>query len=143
MVDARDHREVQVRVGVAGHLVSLAPYGGGGEPPLGHERDDVEVQPPERRGQHHAERRRGDDARVDMSVRADSDRHDRLAERDQEDEAVALGEVPGHELPPVGAEEVRPSHVQQEREGPEAALEPAVRERGAEEQPDSERRAAR
>ena len=61
---------------------------------------------------------------------ADADRDDRLAERDDHDQPVALGEVAGHELPALGAEEVGPAHVEEQRERPEGALGEAVEERG-------------
>ena len=41
-----------------------------------------------------------------VAVGADADRDDRLAEGDDDDQPVALGEVPGHEPPAVDAEEV-------------------------------------
>ena len=48
----------------------------------------------------------------------------------------------GHELPALGAEEVRPAHVEQQRERPQRALERAVGERCGHQQPDADRRAA-
>ena len=60
--DAGDHREVQVGVGVAGHVVLIAAGLGCAEPPLGDYRDDVEVDPPQRRERGDAERGGGDDA---------------------------------------------------------------------------------
>ena len=57
---------------------------------------------------------------------ADADGDDRLAEGDDHDEAVAFGEVGGHELPPVGAEEERPGDVEGEGDEPQHALRGAV-----------------
>ena len=44
--------------------------------------------------------------------RAGADRDDRLAERDQHDQAVALGEVAGDEPPALGVDEERAAHVE-------------------------------
>ncbi len=93
-----------------------------GEPPAGDDRDDVEVHPPHRRGDDHAEHGDGYDAGVERDLGADADRDDRLAQRDDHDRAVALGEVAGHELPAVGAEQERPARVEHERETPQADL---------------------
>ena len=66
------------------------------------------------------------DAGVDAGLGADADRDDRLAEGDDDDQPVALGEVAGHELPALGAEDVRPAHVEHQGERPERALRQAV-----------------
>ena len=126
--DAGDHREVQVGVGVAGDLVALAPSARFRQAPRRDDRGDVEVDPPQRRRDHDPEQRRDDDAGVDRRLRADADRDDRLAQRDDHDRAVALGEVPGHELPAVGAEQERAARVEQQREAPQrrAARRPEV-----------------
>jgi hypothetical protein len=72
------------------------------QPPLGDQRHDVEVQPPQRRRDDDAERGGGHDAGLDLEpLGADADGDDRLAERDDDDQPVALGEVAGHELPPL------------------------------------------
>ena len=67
-------------------------------------------EPPERRRDHDAERRRTDDAGVDLLGRADADRDDRLAERDDDDQPVALGEVRRHRAssPPGRTRPARP-----------------------------------
>ena len=97
--DPGDHRQVQVRVGVAGDLVLLAPVGDARQPPRRDQRDDVEVRPPHRRGERDAEDRGGHDPSGDIAGDAGADRHDRLAQRDDDDQAVPLGEVLGNELP--------------------------------------------
>ncbi len=60
---------------------------------------------------------------------ADADRDDRLAEGDDHDQAVALGEVAGDQFPAFGAEEVGPGHVEEEGKRPERALGEAVEQR--------------
>ncbi len=70
---------------------------------------------------------------------ADADRDDRLAERDDHDQAVALGEVRGDEFPALGAEEVGAAHVEQQRQRPERPLGEAVEERGERQQRDRDR----
>ena len=51
---------------------------------------------------------------------AGADRDDRLAERDDDDRAVALGEVAGNELPAVGAEQEGSADVEHHRDAPDA-----------------------
>ena len=53
--DAGDHRQVQEGEGVPRDLVALAAGRGVLQPPRSDERDDVEVQPPQRRRDAHAE----------------------------------------------------------------------------------------
>ena len=62
---------------------------------------------------------------------AEADRDDRLAEGDDDDQLVALGEVARLEPPAVGAEEERPAEVEDDRGDPERSLHLAV-ERGRE-----------
>ena len=76
------------------------------------------------------------------TLRPDADGDDRLAERDDHDQPVALGEVAGDELPAFGSEEVGPAHVQQQGQRPEGSLQGAARERGGYEQTHSDRGAA-
>src|SRR4051812_47166332 len=63
------------------------------------------------------------------------DRDDRLAQGDDHDQPVALGEVAGHELPALRAEQVRPDHVQAERDRPHHSTGQAVEERPAQQEP--------
>jgi len=82
---------VQVGEGVAGHpgpnrLVGLAKL------PLGDGRDDVEVDPPERRDDRDAQQCRDDDSGSEPAC-ADAEGDDRLAEGDDDDQAVTLCEV--------------------------------------------------
>ena len=121
-----DHREVEVGVGVAGQLVLLAPRRAR---PAAAPATSATTS----KYSHHSaaasampEHRRRDDARGRRRASApDADRDDRLAEGDDDDQAVALGEVARDELPALGAEEERPAHVEQQRERPTARPAPA------------------
>ena len=91
--DADDHREMPVRVQVAGerHAVRALEVV---EHPLHADREEVEVGEPERSGDENPEDRGHDLARPDADpCRTDPDRDERLAERDDHHEAVALREV--------------------------------------------------
>ena len=116
-------------VGVARELVLLA----GRAPPRTRRRtashdDHVEVEPPER-GRRSPSRawRRSTTPRSTTSLGAHADRDDRLAERDDHDQPVALGEMCWHQLPALGAEQERAAHVERERDHPERALHPSRR----------------
>ena len=98
--DPGDHREVQVGVGVARDLVALAALGG------------LRQAPRRRRARRRRSTSHHSAAATTMpstaatttpastlGLGADADRDDRLAQRDDHDQAVALGEVPRHELP--------------------------------------------
>ena len=137
--DPGDHQQVDVGVGVAGELVLRPPDLGFAEPPGRDQGDDVEVGPPERRGEEDAEHGGGADPEVEGAGGADPDRDDRLAEGDDDDQAVALGEVAGDELPALGAEEVGTGHVEEDRQRPERPLGEAVEERGDDEEADRDR----
>ena len=130
-------------VGVARQLVLLASRGRLARRRSASQRDHVEVEPPEGGGDGGCRGCRDDDARVDDGVRAHADRDDRLAEGDDHDQPVALGEVGGLELPALRPEQERRAHVEDEREGPDRALDLAVGERRAGEQRDADRRARR
>ena len=67
----------------------------------------------------------------------------RLAEGDDHDQPVALGEVAGDELPALGAEEVGAGHVEEDRQRPERPLGEAVEEGGEDEDADGDRGADR
>ena len=123
--DARDHRQVEVAVRVAGHRELRVP-GRLAQPALGDERDDVEVRPPQRRRDGEAEQRGRDDTGVEHG-RADADRHDRLAQGDDHDQAVTLGEVTGGEPPTLATPNVGTEQVQRERERPDGDLRPPSR----------------
>ena len=92
--DAGDHREVQVGEGVARDLVALAARRRAS-------RGAARRRARRRRSTATTARRRrrrprtaaDDDAGVDAELGADADRDDRLAERDDDDQPVALGEV--------------------------------------------------
>ena len=60
---------------------------------------------------------------------ARAERDDRLAERDEDDQAVALGEVPGREVPAAGAAETAPSESTTIASDPERDLRVAADER--------------
>ena len=138
--DAGDHREVEIRIGVARDLVSLPALGGARQPPRRHQRHHVEVQPPHGGRDDDAEHGRGDDTGVHAGLGTDADGHDGLAERDDHDQAVALGEVRRHQLPSLGAEEVRLGHVQHQGQSPQGALQRAVEEGCRDQEAHSDRR---
>jgi len=106
------------------------------------DRHDVEVRPPQRGGDHHAQYRRDYDARADRGSRADADRHDRLAQRDDHDRPVTLGEVARYELPTLDAEQKRPAEVEHQRQAPQPELQSAGGECRDEQQTHADRRAA-
>ena len=74
-------------------------------------------------------------------TRADADRDDRLAQRDDHDQAVTLGEVGRLKAPALRVDEQRAGHVERDRERPQRALERAVGERGGEQQAAADGRA--
>jgi hypothetical protein len=91
--DADDHREMRVRVHVAGerHAFRALEIV---EHPLAADRKEVEVGEPERGGDEEPEDRGHDLAQPDADPGgADPDRDERLAERDDQHQAVALREV--------------------------------------------------
>ncbi len=81
--------------------------------------------------------------KVSACVGADPDRDDRLAEGDDDDQPVALGEVVGDELPSLGAEEVGLGHVETERDRPQRSLLDPVELGGDDEQAGADRGADR
>ena len=97
--DPSDHREVEIAVRVSRHrqlrlarrLLQLA---------LRDDRDDVEIRPPESAGDREPEEHGCEDAEPELGLGgAYPERDDRLAERDNQDEGVALREVAGRESP--------------------------------------------
>ena len=131
---------MQVGVGIARDLVALAPRGGVQKAPLRNEGDHVEVEPPDRARHRDAQDCRDDHPRVHPELRAGADRHDRLAQGDDHDQPVALGEMARGQLPALRAAQVGAAHVEQQRERPQPSLESAVRGRGGQEEPDTDRR---
>ena len=123
--DARDHREVEVRVGVAGQAVPLPARRRLLQPPLGDDGDDVEVDPPQRSGEADPERTDERHRRVQLDLGADAERDHRLAQGQDDDQVVAFGEVPGHEPPAVHAVLRRQSPV--ERDGERSRAPPSAR----------------
>ena len=96
-----------------------------GEDPLGDQRDDVEVDPPQRHRHQRAPaappRTTGDGDRVVGDTGTDG--HDRLAERDDDDQPVPLGEVRrAVDAPALGAGEEDAAVVDDQREHPERRL---------------------
>ena len=91
--DPRHHRQVQVGIEVAREQ---GPFLAGrfGQPRLGDVDDPVEVRPPQRGGNDDAEQGGRDRARIERDSRgSDADRDDRLSQRDDHDQPVALDEV--------------------------------------------------
>jgi hypothetical protein len=82
-----------------------------------------------------------DDAGVDAGPGAHADGHDRLAQGDQHDQAMALGEVARNQLPALGAEQIRPAHVQRQSQHPQNDLRRAPGGRSRDQQSDAQCRA--
>src|SRR5213076_1117194 len=77
----------------------------------------------------------GDGAGVEVEVPAtEAEGDDRLAEGDDQDEAVALAEVPGRELPPARVLERRPGEVEDQRGRPDRLAQTRVEERRRQDQ---------
>ena len=132
--DAGDHREVEVAVRVQGDPVQLDPARLH-QPPPREDRGDVEVEPPERGDDDDSEHRRGDHPRVQLEAGANADRDDRLAERDQDDQSVSLGEVLGRDLPPAtAADDGRSEIVESEGHDPDRDALVPVEEPGGQDQ---------
>ena len=120
--DSRDHHEVEVAVRVAGEGRLLGPR----RPPellLDHDRDPVEVRPPERGRDGHPEDCRRDHTRRERNPRrSDSEGDDRLADGDDHDQAVPLGEVAGREAPSLPTAHDHAEVVDRERGDPQSDL---------------------
>ena len=120
--DAGHHREVQVAVGVprdarAGHSFRL------GHLSLRHDRNDVEVGPPECCRDHHAQDCGQDDPATEVDPGGpDPDRDDRLSEGDDHDQSVTLGEMRREDAPPAASAEERPRVVDRQRDEPNDPL---------------------
>jgi hypothetical protein len=141
--DPGDHRVVQVRIGVAGERVALASRRGPRQATFRHQRHDVEVNPPHRGGESDTQDSSSDHAGAQVDVGADPEGYDRLAEREDYDQVVPLGEMGRDESPPGEAEQRRPAPVERYREYPQPSLLEAVEERRRHEQSDTDRRADR
>ena len=89
------------------------------QPPLGHARDVVEVEPPESRRREEGDGERERSRRVELELRRRRARdHDRLAERDDDEELEALGEMRGLDRPRLVPEPPQPGDpVEDERRG--------------------------
>ena len=140
--DPGDHHEVQVGVGVARHLVLHPPDLRLLQAPGCDQGDDVEVDPPHRGRQPDPERRRRGDPGVDPDFGADPDGDDRLPQRDQDDEPVALGEVARLELPALRSEQVGLAEVEHQRQGPDRRASPIVEKGAGDQKAHAERGAA-
>jgi hypothetical protein len=128
----RDHRQVEVRVGIAGHSrarVALRLR----ERPAGHQRDHVEVGPPHRRRDRHPEDAAQDDPGVELreALGARAQRDYRLPERDDDDQRVALGPVLRPDVPALAAAaEQHAAVVHHQRKAEEAELKGVVGHEG-------------
>ncbi len=101
-----DEDDVEVREPVACHRRAI---GGELEPPLCDARHVAEVEPPERGARDEREPERGHASRTERQIRRRrSGDHDRLAERDDDEELEPLREVRGLDLP-RGRVEARPA----------------------------------
>jgi hypothetical protein len=99
--DPGHHREVQQRVVVA-RDARLHPTRARAHPALGHERYNVDVRPPQRHRDGHAEQGSRADLRPEVeALGAHADGDDRLGERDEDDEPVTPGEVTGVTCQPL------------------------------------------
>ena len=76
-------------------------------------------------------------------ARTETEGNDRLAERDDHDQGVALGEVPGRQMPALAAADVRAEHVDHERKYPHGQLRGPVQRGGDEEESDAHHAADR
>ena len=89
--------------------------------------DDVEVGPPLGRGEGDADDSGDDHAGVDAGLGPDADGDDRLAEGDDDDQPVPLGEVLGVQLPALGSEQVAARRRRARSPAPTAGLGPSRR----------------
>ena len=117
--DPGDEGQVEVAVGVQREPMQLeAPRLD--EPSPREDRCHIEVEPPERRDDHDPERCPDDDSRLENEPRPDAYGDDRLAERDEDDQTVPLGEVLGCDPPASSdADDDRAEVVDRERDDPD------------------------
>ena len=112
-----------------------------GQPGLRDEDDPVEVRPPQARGDRDPQQSGRDLAGVERKPgRADADRHDRLPERDDDDQAEALDEVLRRDAPSPHVANEHTEVVDRERRGPERQLRRPVEEAGDDQQDGAEER---
>ena len=96
----------------------------------GDERDDVEVDPPERRLRSPTPSTAATyTSAVSVDMRTDAQRDDRLAEGEDDDQAVPFGEVRGHQRPSGDAEDSGPAEVHDDRRDPQRPCASTVGER--------------
>jgi hypothetical protein len=101
----------------------------------------VEVEPPERRDDDDSERRPNDHTFSQRELGADADSDDRLAERDQDDQPVPLGEVLRRNPPPApDTDHGRTEVVNRERNRPNDDAPVPLEEAGQHEQRGAEDR---
>ena len=124
-----------------GQLIPLAAFRGLSEPPLGDQGHHVEVGPPERGRERDAQDRGGENRGGQVELRTDAERHDGLAEGEDDDEAVALREVRGDESPAFDAEHRRSAEVQDHRHDPQHVLGRAADDGPDHQETDRDRRA--
>lgn len=133
---------MQIRVRVAAQPRPVRTLGAA-QHAFGDRGDDVEVGPPQRHGHGQAEHDRGHQrTRHRFLRRADTERHDRLPEGDDHDQAVPFGEVGrGLESPALGAAEVDARVVGDQGSCPHSQLSRTVEEAASDEQhgPDRDR----
>jgi hypothetical protein len=95
---------MQIRVGIPSQGVSLASLGRLHESPFGNQRDDVEMDPPQRRCQADSEDRRHEYRRGEVDLGTSPARHDRLAQSEDDHEVVPFGKVTRDQSPLGDAE---------------------------------------
>src|SRR6266496_1705315 len=101
---------MEVAVGVAGesralHTACLS------KPRSGKDRGHIEVEPPQRRDDDDPKRGSNDHTSHELQAGTDADSNDRLAERDQDNQAVTLGEVLRRDPPSFSEAEHRWTQV--------------------------------
>src|SRR5215210_2015571 len=117
----RDHREVQVAVGVARDPEPALAFRLS-EVALGDKRDNIEVRPPEREGDDQAQEGRGHGPGVELAVQPGADRDDRLPEGDDQDQREALREMARRHAEAAYAEDEGPGEVRPQRKYPDQRL---------------------
>ena len=101
------------------------------EPSPRDDRSHVEVEPPERGDDDDPEGRRHDYSRIQLEAGPDADGDDRLAERDQDDQPVPLGEVLGRDSPAAAhADHSWAEVVDRQRDNPHDDAQIALEEAG-------------
>ena len=117
--DPGHHREVQigVRVSRQGDTLLAATVH---QQPLHPDREEIEIRQPERCRDQNSKHRRNDHLTSKPSAPgAQPDRDERLAERDDQNQAVPLGEVPGVDTPAAHANQDRPNKTHRDSRQPQ------------------------